>query len=473
MENNGENRPNSSSRQIQISECEYHDNHLARIMLEMSNELRFLTDKVHTMESIITEWVITQRDYIETVNNRDLISVKTRSTQTQSQWSPQTQESNSKDLSYAEALKTPLYKSITPSHVEENDTNDKLETNDDIMISSSILGSGRSKADSANLPSQGSDRSDQKSMIKDGKSTDPTASSTLSKVASVVKAVGSKNGHDSKKKGGSSSNFLSSANSKDERLNDVITKRTNDRKGFMKHAHHSANEKSQDVKRINDRMPMLKRSPRANNKSTTFDPDKDEEEMNDSRYLPKVVIYHDSILKHVDAEKLGKAYGCKVEKEKCYLLNQVQERMAEKETDEKPDAIVVHCGVNEFKASHPRKAAENLVSIVREYKRKTPHTPIVVSGVAPTAVADLNKKKNFFNSTVTSALFEEKDVFFIQHENLHFEHIIDRVHPNRGRGSSILATNIGRTLRNLFWVEGEKTRRQRQKKWWELNILNY
>ena len=284
MENNGEDRPNSSIRQIQISECEFHDNRLARIMLEMSNELRFLTDKVHMMESIITDWVSIQRDYIETVNNRDMISVKTRSTQTQSQCSPQTLESNSKDLSYADALKTPLPKSNTPFCVEENYANDKLlQTNDD-MISSL----GRMKADSTNLPI---DKSVKKSMTKDSKSTDPTASDTLSKVASVVKVVGSKNGHDSKKKGGSSSKFLSSANSKDGRLNDVITERTNDRKVSMNHAHNSANEKTQDVKRINNRVPMLKRSPRANDKSTTINPDKDEEEMNNSRYLPKVVIY--------------------------------------------------------------------------------------------------------------------------------------------------------------------------------------
>ena len=464
MESNGEHRPTSSSRQIEVSECELHDIGLARIMLEMSNEIRYLAAKVHTLESTMTDWICTQRDYIDTVNKRDIVTVKTRGTQSQS--SPL--KAMNPDLSYADALKSHLHKTKSHLHAKENKSNDDKSN---ATSSNSNQNLDQMKVDNTVTDTvlSSSEPADEKLTTHESKATEPTDSKTTSKVTSVVKVAGSRydgcNVH-SKKSGGSRS---SPSSARPSSLHDV----TNDRKVFTKHAQRSANEKIRDKKREEDSVPMLKRYPRVKSTIAGTDTVNEDEEADDSRYLPRVIIYHDSILKHLDAEKLGKAYGCKVEKEKCYLLNQVQERMKEKEPEEKPDAIVIHCGVNEFKTSHPKKAAENLVSIVRDYKRKTPHTPVVISGIAPTAVGDLNKKKNFFNSTVTSALFEEKDVFVIQHENLHFEHIVDRVHPNRGRGSSILATNIGRTLRNLFWVEGEKTRRQRQKKWWELNVLNY
>ena len=470
MENNGNRPSNDSSRHFELTECEFHDTRLARIMLEMSNEIRYLTGKIQSMETIMYEWINVQKDCIISLNKPDIV-VKTRSTQ----WSPQ--EPYRQELTYAEALKIPVPNTISSAKVKDSKLNDKPDEGN----------TSSRKSTGTTLPSKDGRQNDvideisnERSFFKNKKVLIAEASKSDIQIEHIYS--NSRNLFDSDDLPSPNNDKNHATRGKDiqaearsikrsERENDVTAaaKRgtLKDKVGLGKIGLSRKNGRQ----KANDGQENF--GPDRTVKNERFQSQNREDELRREHDLPKVEIYHDSILKYVDGDRLGKAYGCSVKKEAAYLLDEVNDKLINKDSCEKVDAVVIHCGINEFKLSHPKKAAEKLIKTVKEFKKARPNTKIVVSGIAPTKSSDLNKKKNFFNSTITSGLFEENEVYVIVNENLKPEDLYDTVHPSRYRGSSKLATNIGRVIRNLFWVEAEKTKRKRQQEWWESNVMSY
>jgi len=193
---------------------------------------------------------------------------------------------------------------------------------------------------------------------------------------------------------------------------------------------------------------------------------------NDS--LPEVTLFHDSILRGVEGKRLGQSYGFSATTTSTFTIEEVVPTMEAvvKERGKAPDAVVIHCGANNLKREDPKTAGRKLCSAVRKVAEQYPRTKIVVSRVAPTLHQELRQKRAVFNAVLTSELFQEKNIILIHHENLPEHHLRDSIHPNV-RGSSILARNIGRTVRSLFWEIPKQKQRRQQERWWGYNWQNW
>lgn len=454
---------------------------LLQSVLCMSNELRKLSIRMYDVEHVLFQWVKIAnekflvsngvgKDDIESLNkvmNRSTSAVRnplSNSVIEDSYSDPQSSGSESDIETYASVTKKNLglikreisakiYQSC-PSFKDEAD--DKFENESLILISESATPIPKSSENKVKLtlnPAENTKKINPNNVVNDNRDAHDTEKSFQ---------------HDSTGKETSKPAYSRRAL---DRSDDATLHENKDR--HLNQNHSPTSDEDRRKGKAGQNGPKGKMgSNKEKMKRSNIDSDHNYDKYKSDP--PNITILHDSILKYVDPKRLGQSYGCQVKKEKCYTLDEVQDSLKSfNAKEENVDGIVIHCGINDLKTTHPKKAAEKLTSIVKNFRKSNPNTPVIVSSIAPTASTDLNRKKAFFNSTVTSGLFEEKDVHVIHSENLRKEDIYDKVHPNRAKGSATLAANIGRVIRDMFWIESERSRRERQMIWWQKNVINY
>ena len=189
----------------------------------------------------------------------------------------------------------------------------------------------------------------------------------------------------------------------------------------------------------------------------------------------KVCIVHDSILNGIKPGKLGKGYGCVVEKKRAFTIAQVQASINDiTSSDAKPEAVLIHVGVNDLKSTDGKTAAKRYGQVITKFAKDNPSVKVIVSKVAPTRSADVNKQRHVFNTKITIDLVDSgaKNVYAINHEHLRPYDLYDQFHPNQ-RGNVKLAVHIGRVLWGLFWQESSRLRRKQQQEWWAEHVMQY
>ena len=190
----------------------------------------------------------------------------------------------------------------------------------------------------------------------------------------------------------------------------------------------------------------------------------------------KVCIVHDSILNGIKPAKLGKGYGCEVDKKRAYTIAQAQTTLQNitSSTDNKPEAVVIHVGVNDLKTTDGKTAAKKYVEVVTKFAKSNPSVKVIVSKVAPTRSAEINKQRHVFNTKITNDFVDSgvQNIFAINHEHLRPYDLYDQLHPNQ-RGDVKLAVHIGRVLWGLFWTESSRLRRKQQQDWWAEHVMQY
>ena len=189
---------------------------------------------------------------------------------------------------------------------------------------------------------------------------------------------------------------------------------------------------------------------------------------------PKVLCIHDSMLKRVDPQRLGKSYGLRVARAPAYYVDKVESTTKEQvEKLGEPDAILIHTGINNLKSEDPKQAAMKLVNAVKSIKSNTPKAKIVVSCVATCNYTNLDHKKAIFNAVVTSELFNQERIQVLQHRNFQPHHLReDKIHPDH-RGTAVLASNIGRVIHSLFYTVVTRKRNHRKFDYWYDHIEEY
>jgi len=173
--------------------------------------------------------------------------------------------------------------------------------------------------------------------------------------------------------------------------------------------------------------------------------------------MPKVVMMNDSICNSVSGKRLGRAYGFDAVQRKTYTIDEVLPTL-EKELqnqDSPVDGIIIHTGVNDLKQKDPASVHGKFSATVKSLLKRRPSAKIVVSCVAPTRHAELDKKREVLNAMLVTEFKSEKNVVLVFHDNLSYNSLSDGLHPNQ-RGSSVIARNIGRQVRDLFWERPRK-----------------
>lgn len=178
--------------------------------------------------------------------------------------------------------------------------------------------------------------------------------------------------------------------------------------------------------------------------------------------LPKVLILSDSVITKVNANRLGNSYGFHAEKQKASTMKDVLPALGRDSTKSPKDldAVVIHCGVNDIKNTSPAECSKKLAKTVRTIREKRPGLKIVVSKIVPVADPRMNYNGELLNALLVSELNNEENVSFVSNYNLQTNryNLYDGIHPT-DRGTSILAKNIGRHVRDLFWERPQRTAR--------------
>ena len=191
---------------------------------------------------------------------------------------------------------------------------------------------------------------------------------------------------------------------------------------------------------------------------------KDKSSENESKERSKnTLILSDSVLNGVNAERLGVSFGFSCDIKSCYTIDKIECTFKDQVKDGKvPEVTVLHCGINDLKNTSPQNASANFIKATKSIKKMNPKMKIVVSAVAPVTRKDLEVKRLAFNAINKAELLNESNVSIISHDNLDAQSWKfmqrDGIHPTRD-GSSLLAVNLGRHLRNAFWTHVKSRRR--------------
>ena len=193
-----------------------------------------------------------------------------------------------------------------------------------------------------------------------------------------------------------------------------------------------------------------------------------------SQSLPNVAFFSDSILRGVNERRLGKSYGFFASSTKAYTIEDTAPAIEEcLQKNKTVEAIVIHSGINNLKRDDPMVAGKKMSQAVQNIGKRHPHLKIIVSKPAPTRQPELEKKRFVYNSLLNTELFGVKNVSLVHHENRQYaQNLPDGIHPSV-RGSSVLARNLGRVIRNLFWELPRAKRNRWRDKWWIDNIQNW
>ena len=180
--------------------------------------------------------------------------------------------------------------------------------------------------------------------------------------------------------------------------------------------------------------------------------------------LPETFIIHDSTLHAIQPDRLGNSYGVHVNKAIAYTTADIEAAVETltKRTNKSPDAILIHVGINDIKKKDANSASKNLLTSLTNLSHTHPNSKIVISKIAPTLDKTLKIKQNLFNALISAELYDNKHIHIIGHDNLKTNYSYlrrDNIHPTQ-RGASVLAGNIGRSLRNMFWQMPQSRRRQ-------------
>lgn len=178
--------------------------------------------------------------------------------------------------------------------------------------------------------------------------------------------------------------------------------------------------------------------------------------------LPMAFFVHDSIMNGIEPERLGESYGAHILSAKASTADEIESAVESLVTKSSrpPDAIYIHCGINDIRRKHVESAAKHTAKCAQKIKKSHPNTKIIISQIAPTHESTLEVKRHLFNAIVTNEVCDQKEICIISHENIHKNKKYirqDKVHPTM-RGTSVLAGNVGRAIRDQVW---ETQRRRR------------
>jgi hypothetical protein len=176
--------------------------------------------------------------------------------------------------------------------------------------------------------------------------------------------------------------------------------------------------------------------------------------------LPHLQILHDSVLKDIDSDRLGKSYGLRVTKRKTPTA---KECVQDRNIGAAPDAILIHVGVNDLKNQTPETVGKELCKRIYALLKQQADTKIIISKLTPTTDDQLYAKGEVLNALLFAELFATERVSFISHHQLQRQgnkgHLKDGLHPSL-KGSGIMAGNIGRHVHGLLWEKPKQRRRR-------------
>ena len=228
---------------------------------------------------------------------------------------------------------------------------------------------------------------------------------------------------------------------KQEKQKSNINSNTDNKANDVKKA--AGGKKSHDVKITDD------------DKSTNKIPKPPRRNINNDD-LPVTFFIHDSTMSNVDPDRLGLSYGSHIHSKRAYTTEYIEFAVDSltANTSKPPDAIVIHCGINDIKKKSPHSASTNMIKCITNIKHKHPNSKMIISNIAPTHDSKLEIKRHAFNAILSTELYGKKGIIVISHENIFKNNKYirgDRIHPTK-RGASVLAGNVGRAIRDLFWV---------------------
>ena len=179
--------------------------------------------------------------------------------------------------------------------------------------------------------------------------------------------------------------------------------------------------------------------------------------------LPTCWTLHDSVLNGIIPEQLGKSYFFHSTDMVTYRLEHISPTLKKMKEDLQiegdPDAILIHCGVNNLRVSTTQTVFEDIQANIAQIREDFPNTKILWSEICQTSIRSLNIKAKLLNAQLAAELECKSYVKVIPHTLRATPNTMrNEIHPNK-KGTSILAATIGRAIRNEFWTKAHGTHR--------------
>lgn len=191
-------------------------------------------------------------------------------------------------------------------------------------------------------------------------------------------------------------------------------------------------------------------------------------EESDDLGLPSVLIIHDSVLRDLDPERLGRRVGAKITKKQANTLSECVTVIQEMKCPT-PEAIVISSGVNDLKSKRGEEACNQLKTFVNEANKKYPSTHVVINKLAPTKFDDIEARREVYNALNFDTFREKRNTSFVCNDNA-VQIKPDGIHPTK-RGMGVLARNMGQHLEKVLWQKIQTKNNDREKR--IINEHNY
>ena len=176
---------------------------------------------------------------------------------------------------------------------------------------------------------------------------------------------------------------------------------------------------------------------------STHEPNLDTDNEINSEHKRKVVITGDSLLNGLHEKGLSRNHRVKVNNFPGGTSQTILENIDEI-IKNKPDCLIIHAGTNGINLFNQAK------KIIKEVKKVSHNTKIAFSSIVTRKDRkNIDKKVLEVNSHLKNYC-SQKNIDFIDNNNIKEEHLgVKKLHLNK-RGNSVLASNILKYLRSTF-----------------------
>ena len=195
------------------------------------------------------------------------------------------------------------------------------------------------------------------------------------------------------------------------------------------------------------------------------DTEDNESDVDTDTELQRVVLLHDSVMHGVDQKRLGKSYGFLMKKSKTATIEECRQHIKSRSSTKNAEVVCIHSGINDLKRDAPQAVSENLTALVTDILKRQKPTKVVISKTCPVKDRALQAKVDLLNALNASFFLGEDRVSFLDHSNLKPDNknlMRDPIHPS-ARGTSILASNLGKHIESLLWEKPRRTFQRREK----------
>ena len=170
---------------------------------------------------------------------------------------------------------------------------------------------------------------------------------------------------------------------------------------------------------------------------------------------PNVWIIHDNILQDINPDRLGKSYSFKASSIQANhpdsITKTTLQTLSDLHFEPKPDIINIQTGIHGIQTTDAFKTADTIIKSAETIHKHLPSTQIIINKVIPTRNKSTNIQGKIYNALLEQAAEKSNYITITNHTFFANKTNIRNTFLPTPRGTKILASILGRNIRNCLW----------------------